>query len=78
MTRQAEILRWLVSSPLAIPLWHGRGFFVLRGLTGTAWPMGRCAGRAGLVATPPGGEYAEKLTFFNLANSDPHIAKRSS
>ena len=31
MTRQAEILRWLVSSPLAIPLRHGRGFFVLRG-----------------------------------------------
>ena len=31
MTRQTEILRWLASSPLAIPLRHGRGFFVLRG-----------------------------------------------
>ncbi len=80
MTRQSEILRWLVSSRLALPLRHGRGFFVLRGLRvrlsdGTLmdaldWLQAEGFG-AGVVLdgysvayTPPGGEYAEKLTFF--------------
>jgi hypothetical protein len=31
MTRQTEILRWLMTAQLAILLRHGRGFFVLRG-----------------------------------------------
>jgi hypothetical protein len=31
MTRQTEILRWPMTSQLAIPLRYGRGFFVLRG-----------------------------------------------
>lgn len=82
MTRQAEILRWLVSSQLAIPLRHGRGFFVLRGprvrlvdgslLDALDWLQAEGFG-AGLALdgynvayTPPGGEYAEKLTFFAM------------
>lgn len=82
MTRQAEILRWLVSSPLALPLRHGRGFFVLRGprvrladgtvLDALDWLQaeGFGAGVAlegySVAYTPPGGEYAEKLTFFEM------------
>ena len=31
MTRQIEMLRWLMTAQLAIPLRHGHGFFVLRG-----------------------------------------------
>ncbi|MBS1224400.1 MAG: hypothetical protein H6R24_1078 [Proteobacteria bacterium] len=82
MTRQAEIIRWLVTSHLAIPLRHGRGFFVLRGprvrladgtlLDALDWLQAEGFG-AGLMLdgyhvayTPPGGEYAEKLTFFEM------------
>ena len=82
MTRQTEILRWLASSPLAIPLRHGRGFFVLRGprvrltdgtlLDALDWLQAEGFG-AGLALegyhvayTLPGGEYAEKLTFFEM------------
>jgi len=80
MDRQTEILRWLVASHLAVPLRHGRGFFVLRGprvrltdgtlLDALDWLRAEGFG-AGLTLegysvayTPPGGEYAEKITFF--------------
>jgi hypothetical protein len=82
MDRQTEILRWLVTSNLAIPLRHGRGFFVLRGprvrlADGALWDAlewlqaeGFGAGLAldgySVAYTPPGGEYAEKLTFFEM------------
>jgi hypothetical protein len=82
MDRQTEILRWLVTSKLAIPLRHGRGFFVLRGprvrLTdGTLWDalewlqaegfgVGLALDGYNVAYTPPGGEYAEKLTFFEM------------
>lgn len=80
MDRQTEILRWVVTSSLAIPLRHGRGFFVLRGprvrladgtllealdwLQAEGFVAGLTLDGYTLAYTPPGGEYAEKLTFF--------------
>lgn len=80
MTRQSEVLRWLMGSPLALPLRHGRGFFVLRGpqvrladgtlldaldwLQSEGFSTGLALDGYQVAYTPPGGEYAEKLTFF--------------
>ena len=80
MNRSTEILRWLSASSLALPLRHGRGFFVLRGpqvrladgtiLDALDWLraegiwVGATLDGYGVAYTPPGGEYAEKLTFF--------------
>lgn len=82
MTRPTEILRWLATSSLAIPLRHGRGFFVRRGpqvrladgtlldvldwLHAEGFQNGLTLEGYNVAYTAPGGEYAEKLTFFEV------------
>ena len=80
MNRRTEVLSWLKTSSLAIPWRRATGFFVLRGARvqladGTLMDALDWLDAEGfqdvlkvegysVVYSPPGGEYAEKLTFF--------------
>jgi hypothetical protein len=78
MTRQTEIVRWLATSSIALPLRHGRGFFVLRGfrvrladgtvldaldwLQAEGFMTGVVLDGYSVAYTPVGGKYAGQRT----------------
>lgn len=91
MTRQTEIVRWLATSSIALPLRHGRGFFVLRGfrvrladgtiLDALDWLQAEgfmtevVLDGYSVTYTPAGGKYTERLTFFEMRTVDVPFAK---
>ncbi|HQC71927.1 MAG TPA: hypothetical protein PLE42_04320 [Candidatus Competibacteraceae bacterium] len=91
MSRQTETVRWLATSSIALPLRHGRGFFALRGfrirladgtlldaldwLQTEGFMTGVVLDGYSVAYTPVGGNYAERLTFFEMRTMDIPFAK---
>ena len=91
MSRQTETVRWLATSSIALPLRHGRGFFALRGfrirladgtlldaldwLQTEGFMTGVVLDGYSVPYTPVGGNYAERLTFFEMLTMDIPFAK---
>ena len=94
VTREEEIINWLISSKLSINFKNNKGFFVPKGphvrlangsvvdllewLVEEGIKGGKAISGYSIAYTEPGGKYGEKLSFFKIVLDTPFSPKSSN